>query len=72
MYDSGSLEMGKIEVYKWVDIGVNLGHGFMISTFQNHISIHAAVNGVSRAFFCSDGGHRVFVCVIQGTLGWIR
>ena len=46
MHDSGSLEMGKIEVYKWVDIGMNLGNGYMISTFQNHISKDAAVKGV--------------------------
>ena len=51
MYDSGSLEMGKIEVYKWVDIGMNLGHGYMISIFQNHISKNAAVKGVSWAVF---------------------
>ena len=44
--DLGSLEIGKIEVYKWVDIGMNLGHGYMISTFQNHISKNAAVKGV--------------------------
>ena len=72
MYDSWSLEMDKIEVLERVDIGMNLGHGYMISTFQNHISIYAAVKGVSWAVFCSDGGHRVFVCVIQGTLGWVR
>ena len=46
MYDSGSLEIGKIEVYEWVDIGMNLGDGYMISTFQNHISKNAAVKGV--------------------------
>ena len=46
MYDSGSLEIGKIEVYEWVDIGMNLGHGYRISTFQNHISKNAAVKGV--------------------------
>ena len=72
MYDSGSLEMGKIEVYKWVDLGTNLGHGYMISTFQNHISIYAAVKGVSWAVFCSDGAHRVSIYVIQCTMGWIR
>ena len=51
MYDSGSLEIGKIEVSKWVDIGLNLGHGYMISTFQNHNSKNAAVKGVSWAVF---------------------
>ena len=72
MYDSGSLEMGKIEVYKWVDIGMNLGHGYMISTFQNHISKNVAVKGVSWAVCCSEGGHRVTGCVFQGNLGWVR
>ena len=46
MYDSGSLEMGKIEVYKWVEIGMNFGDRYMISTFQNHISKNGAVKGV--------------------------
>ena len=72
MSDSGSLEMGKIEVYKWVDIGMNLGHGYMISTFQNHISKNAAVKGLSWAVFCSDRGHSVSRCVIQGQLAWVR
>ena len=71
MYDSGSLKMGKIEVQEQVDIGINLGHGYMISTFQIHISIYAAVKGVSWTVFCSDGGHRISICVIQGNLGWV-
>ena len=51
MYDSGSLKMGKIEVQEQVDIGMNLGHGYMISTFQNHISKNASVKGVKWAAF---------------------
>ena len=72
MYDLGSFEMGKIEVYEWVDIGMNLDNGYIISTFQNHISKNAAVKGLSWAVFCSDRGHTVSICVVQGTLGWVR
>ena len=72
MYDSWSLEMDKIEVLERVDIGMNLGHGYMISTFQNHISKNVAVKGVSWAVCCSDGGHRVTGSVIQSNLDWVR
>ena len=51
---------------------MNLGNGYMISTFQNHISKNVAVKGVSWAVFCSEGGYRVSICVILGTLGWVR
>ena len=68
MYDSGSLEIGKTEVQERVDIGMNLGHDPMISTFQNRISIYAEVKGVSGRGFCSDGVHRGFRCLLQGTV----
>ena len=71
MYVSGSLKMGKIEVQEQVDIGINLGHGYMISTFQIHISIYAAVKGVSWAVFCFDGAHSVSIYVTQCTMGGI-
>ena len=72
MYVSESLEMGKIEAQEQVALRMSLGHCYMILTFQIYISKNAAVKGVSWAVFCSDRGHRVSICVIQGTLGWVR
>ena len=69
MYASVSLEMCMIDVQEWLALGMSLGHDFMILTFQIYISKNAAVKGVSWAVFCSDRGHRVSRCVIQGPLG---
>ena len=72
MYASASLEMGKIELQEQLASGMSLGYCYMILTFQTYISKNAAVKGVSWAVFCSDRGHRVSRCVIQGPLGWVR
>ena len=72
MYASESLEIGKIEVQEHVALGMSLGHCCMILTFQIYISKNAAVKGVSWAVFCSDRGHRVSSCIIQGPLGWVK
>ena len=72
MYASESLEMGKKEVQERVALGMSLGHCYMILTFQIYISKNAAVKGVSWAVFCSDRGHSVSRCIIQGPLGWVR
>ena len=72
MYASESLEIGRIEVQEHMILGMNLGHCYMILTFQIYISKNAAVKGVSWAVFCSDRGRGVSRCVIQGPLGWVR
>ena len=72
MYASESLEIGKIEVQEHVALGMSLGRCYMILTFQIYISKNAVVKGVSWAVFCSDRGHRVSNCVIQGILGRVR